>query len=265
MFMPHGGGANLKSTCLMAPRFALGDYACEAPSDLLIARREWNAGSESALAGLRGPRLVTTTETERSKKLAEVLAKKLTGEPEITAKFMRQDYFTYRNQTAIWLATNYKPIVQGTDHAIWRRIKLIPFEVTIPERDWLEMGEVERRLRAEVNGILAWLVEGLRMYQEEGLVPEPEAIRTATEAYKEEMDPLADFIDEHFVEDPDGVVPIQSVREMYEDYMRGRPGGLGHRQFNVLMEERGFERPKNPVRIGSAGPMKVWKGLKVRC
>ena len=126
LFIPHGAGANLKSTTLAGPRHALGDYACEAPSDLLVARREWGPAGESALAGLRGRRFVTATETEQGKQLAEVLVKKMTGETEITAKFMRQDYFTYPNQMAVWLATNYKPIVQGLDLAIWRTCEADP-------------------------------------------------------------------------------------------------------------------------------------------
>jgi len=125
------------------------------------------------------------------------------------------------------------------------------------------MADVEQRLKAEIDGILAWLVEGLRMYQEEGLLPEPDAVSLATEGYREEMDPLADFIDEHFVKDPDGVTPISVVRDLYTEYMHGRQGTLGHREFNRLMEERGFERPKKAKRVNGV-TVKVWKGLKLR-
>ncbi len=271
LFIPHGEGANLKSTVEYAWRNALGDYAAEAPSDLLVARREWGASGESALAGLHGRRFVTATETEQGKQLAEVLAKKLTGEPEITAKFMRQDYFTFPNQLAVWLATNYKPVVQGTDLAIWRRIRLIPFEVTIPPGDRMDPLAVHRRLRAESDGILAWMVEGLRLHREEGLLPEPEAVRAATRDYREEMDPLAGWLREAVVEDPEGTVPIEWIRMSYKAWAE-RTGrySLGERRFNELMEQRGFTRPESAIWFDAptdAGAterkrMKAWKGVR---
>lgn len=271
LFIPHGDGANLKSTVEYAWRRALGDYAAEAPSDLLVARREWGAAGESALAGLHGRRFVTATETEQGKQLAEVLAKKLTGEPEITAKFMRQNYFTYPNQMAVWLATNYKPVVQGTDLAIWRRIRLIPFEVTIPPEERIDPSEVQRRLREERDGILAWMVEGLRLYQEEGLSPEPEAVAAATRGYREEMDPLAGWLREAFDEDPEAVVSIEWLRKSYRRWAESTGRfALGERRFNELMGQRGFTRPASAIWFDVPSDdggterkrMKAWKGLR---
>ena len=143
-----------------------------------------------------------------------MLAKKLTGEPEITAKFMRQDYFTFPNQMAVWLATNYKPVVHGADLAIWRRIRLIPFEVTIPRGGPHRPGRGSERLRAEATGPR---VDG------RGLAPLPRgrpAPRArgggaATQGYREEMDPLAGWLQERVDEDPDGAVPIDWVKRSY--------------------------------------------------
>lgn len=252
LFIPHGAGANLKSTVLYAWRHALGDYATEAASDLLVARREWNAGSESALAGLHGRRFVTATETEQGKHLAEVLAKKLTGEPEITAKFMRQDYFTYQNQMAVWLATNYKPVVQGMDVAIWRRIRLIPFEVTIPPEDRLDPIEVQKRLRTEADGVLAWMVEGLRLHRAEGLLPEPEAVTAATREYREEMDPLSAWLDDRCAEDPEGIVPI--------DWIRGELHGTLRRRREAAPRRAPVQRAHGAARVHAAEV-----GSVVRC
>ncbi len=133
MFIGWGSGANGKSTIWDAVRYTLGDYACEAPSDLLT-EREISPASESARASLRGRRFVTAIETGRRKNMAEVLMKQLTGESEIPARKMRQDHFTFHNQTAVWLATNHKPVLQGSDDAIWRRIRLIPFTVKLDPR-----------------------------------------------------------------------------------------------------------------------------------
>lgn len=173
LFIAHGSGANGKSTFLNAARDVLGDYADEAPPDLLVQRREWGAAGESALAGLRGSRLVTTVETEQGKPISEVLVKQLTGEAEIKAKFMRQDYFTYTNTSAVWMATNHQPVVQGADYAIWRRIHLIPFEVMIPEDERQEPEVLRDRLRGERDGILRWFIEGLRRYRECGSKLDP--------------------------------------------------------------------------------------------
>jgi putative DNA primase/helicase len=269
LFILHGEGANLKSTFEFAVRNALGDYSVEAPSDLLVARREWGAGGESALAGLHGRRFVTATETEQGKALAEVLAKKLSGEPQITAKFMRQDYFTFKNQTAVWLATNYKPVIQGMDYAMWRRIKLVPFVQTIAPQDRLGQGDVQERLRAEADGVLSWIVEGRRLYLAEGLDPAPAAVEEATVAYQREMDPLADWLEAAFEDDATGVVPIREVRRSYNEYCKlsGRHP-LGDKRFNELMEARGYVRPKTPATFtekdGSTARLKAWRGIRYR-
>jgi putative DNA primase/helicase len=244
LFVPYGKGANLKSTVLYALRHALGDYAAEAASDLLVARREWGAAGESALAGLRGSRFITAIETEQGKRLAEVLVKQLTGEAEITAKFMRQDYFTYPNQAAVWLATNHKPIVQGMDLAIWRRIRLIPFTQTVKPEDRLDPGVVQRRLRDEADGILTWLVEGLIAWRtgEYGPFSEvPKVIADATAEYRKQMDPLAEWLEDECEMDPQAISASGDLRRSYERHSAANGNQpLGGRRFNELLTEYGI-------------------------
>jgi putative DNA primase/helicase len=261
LFLLHGQGANGKSTFLWGLRNALGDYAGEATPDLLVQRREWDAGTYSALASLRGRRLVTTTETEEGKRMAEVLVKQLTGEAEITAKFMRQDHFTFENQAAVWLSTNHKPVVQGGDYAIWRRIRLIPFDVTIPESERIEPGEVRRRLGAERDGILAWLVEGLRMYQQAGLHDAPEAVSAATGAYKDQMDPLREWLEDECVADESAFTPYANLRSSYEFHCatNGRQA-LGARRFGEALAERGYLEARDWV--GEAADRKRVRGRR---
>ena len=241
LFIPFGGGANLKSTLLYGMRYALGDYAAEAASDLLVARREWGAAAESALAGLRGSRFVTTIETEQGKRMAEVLVKQLTGEQDITAKFMRQDYFSYQNQAAVWLATNHKPIVQGMDFAIWRRVKLIPFDYQVPDRERLEHDEVNRRLRGERDGILRWLVAGLKMYLEDGaLTPEPQVIRDATDSYRKEMDSLGEWLEDECVVEEGAWEEYARLRESYVKWCKNSREPLGEVRFRQELDRRDF-------------------------
>lgn len=256
LFIPYGSGANGKSTFLWALRDVLGDYACEAAPELLTERRERGAREDTALADLRGTRLVSTVETAQGKRLAEALMKQLTGETTIKAKFMRQDYFEFENQTAVWLATNHKPIVQGMDYAAWRRIRLIPFRVKIPEDQRSEPAKVKAALRAERDGILRWLVDGLRMYREKGsLDPAPAAVMAATEEYQREMNSVRLWLDDCAVLDPNGFVPVTGMRRSYEDWCsdEGR-SPFGASSFNQQLEDLGLER--KGLRIG---------GLKTKC
>ena len=262
LFIPWGSGKNGKSTLLRAVRHALGDYAGEAAPELLIAGRDKrNAGDMSALAVLRGKRLVTTIETGEGKRMDEVLVKQLTGEHRITAKFMRQDWFEFENQATIWLCTNHKPYVQGTDIAVWDRVHLIPFNVYLEpkERD----AELGAKLEAESDAVLAWLVEGLRLYREEGLQA-PSSVREATDAYRQEMDPLGGWLEECCVLDAEARTPISQVRKSYARYCKEQSiGELGGPRFNQQLEERGLKRLPNPVRIDRK-QWKVWEGIRLQ-
>lgn len=254
LFVPFGKGANLKSTVLYGLRHALGDYAAEAASDLLVARREWGAAAESALAGLRGSRFITTIETEQGKRLAEVLVKQLTGEAEITAKFMRQDYFTFQNQAAVWLATNHKPIVQGMDLAIWRRIRLIPFTETVPPQERIEASVVQQKLRDEADGILLWLVEGLVNWRTDshgGLTVIPRAIREATDEYQKQMDPLGEWIEDCCELDAHAFAASGALRKSYDAHCKqnGR-AALGAVRFNEALTEMGVVAMQQKQMIG---------------
>ncbi len=263
LFIPWGGGQNGKSTFLGALRDVLGDYASEANAELLVAKREFGAAAESALAGLRGKRFVTTVETEQGKRMAEVLVKQLTGEGEITAKFMRRDYFTYTNQAAVWLATNHKPIVQGMDLAMWRRIRLIPFDVTIPEDRRLEPDDVRRRLQAERDGILRWLIEGLQKCRERGgLNPPPEVVTCATEAYKAQMDPLKEWLEDECELDTEAFVPSSRLRQSYETHchLAGRQP-LGANRLTEELSRLGFAADRDYVDSVRA---RVRRGLRLR-
>ncbi len=262
LFIPYGSGANGKSTFLWALRDVLGDYACEAAPELLAERRERGAREDAALADLRGTRLVTTVETAQGKRMAEALMKQLTGESTIKAKFMRQDYFEFENQSAVWLATNHKPIVQGTDYAAWRRVRLIPFTVKIPEDQRLDPAEVKRALRDERDGILRWLMDGLRMYKKRGsLDPAPKAVMEATEEYKREMDAFSLWLDDCCVLEPNAIATVRAMRESYEGWCdnEGRTW-LGSRNFNEQLRERGLAQEGLWVAGTKA---KCWVGVKL--
>ncbi len=190
LFIAHGSGANGKTTFINTVAALFGDYATQTPIETLMVKRNESVGND--VARLKGARFVSATEVEEGKRLAESLVKALSGGDEITARFLYGEFFTFIPEFKLFLGTNHKPQIRGTDHAIWRRIRLIPFEVTIgdDEKDPL-MGQ---KLKAELDGILSWAVEGCRHWQEEGLEA-PEKVTSAVFEYRAEMDLLSAFFD----------------------------------------------------------------------
>jgi putative DNA primase/helicase len=207
----HGGGANGKSTFLGTLLALLGDYGHQAPSELLMAKR--NEAHPTERADLQGKRLVATVEVDQGRRFAESLVKQLTGGDKVTARRMREDFWTFEPTHKILLAANHKPDVAGTDLAMWRRIKLVPFEVTIPEAE--RDKALPEKLKQELPGILAWAVRGCREWQREGL-GEPEEVTRATDAYRAEQDTLAEFLAERC--EPSGKVRLTKVIEAYHTW-----------------------------------------------
>jgi putative DNA primase/helicase len=145
------------------------------------------------LAGLRGARLVTATETEEGRRWAESRIKTLTGGDAISARFMRQDFFEYTPAFKLFVTGNHKPGLRSVDEAIRRRFHLIPFGITIPADD--RDPDLSDKLKAEWPGILEWMIEGCLQWQELGLRPSL-AVVDATAAYLESEDAIAAWIDD---------------------------------------------------------------------
>jgi putative DNA primase/helicase len=189
----HGSGANGKSTLLNAVQDVMGDdYAGKAPPTLLMATKQEQ--HPTGMATLFGRRFVAAVETEQGRRLAESVVKELTGGDRITARRMREDFWEFSPTHKLVLCTNHKPVIVGNDHAIWRRIKLVPFTVKIPlEQQDKHLAE---KLHAERSGILNWLLTGWREYQENGL-GSCKVIDEATAEYKAAEDVFSEFIAEH--------------------------------------------------------------------
>lgn len=191
LFFLYGTGANGKSVFVTTISGMLGDYATVAPMDMFMAATGERHPTD--MAGLRGARLVTATETEQGRRWAESKLKALTGGDKITARFMRQDFFEFVPQFKLVVAGNHKPAIRNVDEAMRRRLHLIPFTVTIPpaQRD----KTLSEKLLAERDGIMAWAVDGCREWQRIGLKP-PAAVSAATEEYFEAEDALGRWLDE---------------------------------------------------------------------
>jgi len=165
LFIMHGDGANGKTTLVETVMHVLGDYAKSAAPDLLLQKR--TDSHTTGVADLMGARFVSSVEVDDGRRLNEALVKRLTGRDTIKARFMRQDFFDFTPSHKLFMAVNHRPEIQGTDKGIWRRIRLIPFEVEIPEKQ--QDPKLLDKLIEEAPGILAWAVRGCLQWQQSGL------------------------------------------------------------------------------------------------
>jgi putative DNA primase/helicase len=255
MFINHGGGANGKSTFQETIAAALGDYAMRAPTEMLLAKRA--GGIPNDVARLKGARFVAASETEEGRRLAESLIKDLTGQDTITARFMRAEWFDFKPTHKLWLSTNHKPEISGTDSAIWRRIRLVPWSVTIPPGE--QDKKLPAKLRAELPGILAWIVRGCLEWQREGLQP-PDEVRRATGRYRAEMDVLAAFIDDECIVSEHaraGATALYTAYKTWCDENGEQPES--QRRFGGRLKERGFESGR--MTAGARKGSREWYGI----
>ena len=254
----YGTGANGKSTLLKALLGVFGDYGRQSDATLLLESR--HAEHPTAVARLAGARLVACIEAGAGRRLAEVMVKHLTGGDRVAARFMHQDFFEFDPTWTVLLAANHKPVVRGTDHAIWRRIHLVPFTVTIPadEQDH-GLGD---KLGAERAGILAWAVRGCLEWQKEGLGV-PACVVAATENYRAEMDVLGDFLEECCDVDPAAEV---LASELYAAYRRWAEAAVvdpfNQTVFGRLLNEHGFEASQ--ATQGANKGRKMRSGLRLQ-
>lgn len=209
-------GNNGKSTLLELLRYVLGDYACNSSPDVLMAQRG-GRGPENDVARLRGARLVTASESGETRRLDEERVKRLTGGDTYTARFLHREYFEFVPTFKLWLAANNRPEIRGTDNAIWRRVQLIPFQVTIPpnERD----PRMPEKLRKEAHGIMNWAVEGCIEWGRGGLRP-PTEVTDATAEYRSEQDAIGRFLDEACTVLPQLRVKKGVLYERYSEWCR---------------------------------------------
>ena len=234
LFFLYGTGANGKSTFLQALLAVMGEYGLQAaPQLLLLGDRH-----PTEIADLQGARMVATIEVEEGRRMAEVLVKQMTGGDRMKARFMRCDFFEFDPTFKIWLAANHKPVIKGTDYAIWRRIHLIPFEVTIPAAE--QDPSLGAKLREELPGILAWMVRGAIDWQRNGLSV-PEKVKQATAEYQAENDLVTQFIADCCLASPMAVVFAGELYAAYKNWaIENGVDQLSQFAFSRRMAEKNF-------------------------
>lgn len=241
----YGPGGNGKSVFLNVVTAIMAEYAATSAMDTFTASQ--NDRHSTELAMLNGARLVTASETEEGRAWAEARIKALTGGDKITARFMRQDNFTFTPQFKLIVVGNHKPVLHNVDDAARRRFNIVPFMLKPEQPDH----ELERKLMAEAGGILRWMIDGCLDWQREGLI-RPESVKAATEAYFSDQDLFGQWLEDccevridrgpHFIWDRSA-----DLFESWSGYSHKAGEEPGSKKsFGQLMQRRGFEPYRQP-------------------
>jgi putative DNA primase/helicase len=239
-FLMLGNGRNGKGVFINTLKLIFGAYAHQA--DFRAFEPKYGDGPLDAVANFRGARLIVASESKEGARFDEALMKTLTGGDPIRARLLHANSFEMQPTWHIWLASNYRPQIKGTDPAIWQRVRLIPFDVSFVGREDRSLPEA---LQAEAAGIIAWAVEGAMRWREEGLDPLPDAVKIATDSYRTESDVIGRFLEEEIEL---GVQFSASARDLYRRYV-GWGDSVGESTctataFGLQLSQRGFQKTR---------------------
>lgn len=234
IFLCFGAGANGKSSFLDTIAYVLGEYSYACPFSTFEAGQRSEIGAD--LAALAGRRFVTSSETNTRSRFNEARLKALSGGDRMNARHLYGNPFEFHPQAKIWLGVNHKPAVADDSYGFWRRMHLIPFTQTFSGS--AEDRGLKATLRAEANGILNWIIEGALAWQRDGLAP-PAAVLAATDNYRHEEDPLAEFIEEACIVGADIRCPSAQLFAAYVAWSHAQGvKELSRKTFGLLMGKR---------------------------
>lgn len=248
-----GSGANGKSTLVDVLNALMGEYGKMTRAQTFEQTR--NRGVENDIAALSGARLVMASELDQGMVFSDSVIKKLTGDEKVTARFLYKEFFEHTITYKIFILANHKPVIKDTTYAMWRRIRVIPFDYTVPKKK-LDPTLKNKIIAEELPGILAWAVEGCIKYQREGLIP-PKKVVKASEMFRKESNQLARFVEECCVLDKKAKIYNKDLRNVYADWCRHmahQPISQG--AFSECLQALGLDSK----RAGKKGET-VWKGI----
>jgi putative DNA primase/helicase len=239
-FFMWGSGRNGKGVFINTLKLIFGAYAHQA--DFRAFAPKQGDGPLDAIANFKGHRIIVASESREGARFDESLMKTLTGGDPIRARLLYENSFEIKPTFKIWLASNYRPQIQGTDPAIWSRVRLIPFEVSFVGR---EDRNLQDALLAEAPGIIAWAVEGAARWREEGLEPLPQAVRMATESYRSESDVVGRFLKEEAMTGAQYSVPARKLYDAYAQWCVGADeSAITEAAFGSSLRQRGVEKTR---------------------
>jgi putative DNA primase/helicase len=256
----HGPEASGKSTFTEALKATLGEYAATTDFETFL-RKRGDAGIRNDIARLAGVRMVLSLEVDEGRHLAEALLKNLVGGDTISARHLYQSFFEYKPAFKLWLVANHRPQANAEDGALWRRIVLVPFTVSIPEDE--RDPAVKATLTADPgvrSAILTWAAQGCREWQRIRLRP-PDGVRAATAAYRENCDHVGAFLDDCFSEPPEKITAAD-LHQRYKTWCEANgEKPLPANRVGEALKRRGLAQSKTggtrswrwPGPIGTAG------------
>ena len=251
MYVLSGKGKNGKSTLVDVAREVVGEYGKTTPAHSLM--KSESRGIRNDIARLRGARFVSAVEINSGKHLDEALVKHLTGGDKVSARFIGREYFEFAPQAKFFLAVNTLPEVSGADDGIYRRIRVIPFEMSVSE-DEIDK-KLPEKLKKEKAGILAWMVEGFKRWYGRGHFLEPDCVMEASEDFRASMDTVGSFLKDVCERKKGTRVPKGSLYEAYRAWAKEaciEPVSL--KQFGTLIRQQGFKESKS-------GNTRFWQGI----
>lgn len=248
LFLPYGKGSNGKSVFLEILHALMGEYGTTINSRSLTTER---GEQTNDLAALVGKRYVSSSENSEGSKLDAELIKKLTGKDLISARFLYKEPFDFKPKFKLWWAFNHPPEISDQTNSIWRRVKIIPYTETIPERE-MNKRLADEIIATELSGVFNWAVAGLAEYNLHGL-QQPEIITESTKQYKNDQDILLDFFNSNYeiTEDLNDKVKASDLYASYKAwwYSIESTKPLSSTKFGRLCRDRGLD--KKDERVGS--------------
>ena len=249
LFLLYGSGANGKSVFLDVLNALLGEYGTVTQSRTFTTER---GEISNDIAALAGKRMVYASENSSDTHLDESIIKQLTGGENISARFLHQEFFTFKPRFKIWWAFNHPPAISDMTNSIWRRIKIVPFNEVLPESEW-DKKLAEKLIAQELPGIFNWAIEGLKEYYRLGSLTPPKVIAEATNQYKEDQDILHEFIEDYCdlptSDEIFGKKFEERAGDLYTAYKtwntyNGDEKAMSSTKFGKLMHDKGFARDR---------------------
>jgi putative DNA primase/helicase len=263
LFFCVGVGSNGKSTILETILKVLGNYAATAQFTTFKSDTSDGDKPRPDLLRLRDKRMLVVNEPEAGRSMNESLIKQITGGDNIAVRGLYSNkYVEFQLNSKIWVACNSDPVIKGNDHGIWRRIRKIPFDAKFSKDDVDFDPNIMDKIENNLEGVLLWMIEGTKMYLEEGLESPPE-IEKEMYIYRETQDIISEFLNEKTVMDETSRLEFVYVRELYRIYVQWCESNvekpLKQRTFSLRLSERGIKKDnKGNKRI------LAWTGIRIR-
>lgn len=243
MFLCYGNGSNGKTTFQEIVNHIIGEYGDNVNSDVLM-QQKMQQNNTFTIAKLKDARYVETDETDEGEKLSEGIVKRMTGGGQMSAAYKYANEFSFMPKFKIWMATNNKPIIRGTDLGIWRRIFPFPFIHTFTEEE--KDKELPEKLQAEADKILGWCIKGFQIYSKLKTIKKPQCLEDEIKEYQEQMDVISQFLSSECKMVATANVACRNAYKSYKSWCIDNNAFLmSEMKFSKELQKKGFKVIEN--------------------